>query len=300
VKTFGEGALLVLVEEVSTMKRGDEMRIRNVAASFGITALLLSFSAPAWSQADEHYVLSSNISDRFEGGEFGEPLGEVPRQSAMEAALASEPQPQYVYYVVPCDAPGAIRAGSPSALDPGTLVSDDTSPSGEAVRAEGVCVALVDENQTDSAPLLYTYDSTYRYPNGYPNHHRSSYYSGTYGSSINVGYSSSRRYGAFRYGAGYYGRHPYGLRHYGGYPYGIGHYGGYPYGGYPYGPFPYGAYSYGSYPHVSPYVSHHYSFGFSVGHYGRRHHGARHYAGRHYGRYGSSRYNDMHRSRLRY
>jgi hypothetical protein len=262
------------------MKKADEVRIRKVAASIGIAALLFSFTAPAWSQGDEKFVLSSSISDRFEGGEFGEPLGEVRRQSAAQAALVNAPPPQYVYYVVPCDSPGAIRAGSPSALDPDALGPDAASPSAEAIPAEDICVALVDENRTDSAPLLYTYDSAYRYPRGYPNHHRSSYYSGTYANSINVGYSSSRRYGAFRYGVGHYGRYPYGGYPYGGYPYGIGHYGGYPYGGYPFEPFPYGSY---------PYVSHHYSVGFSVGHYGRRHHGAGHYG---------SRYSHMHRGGL--
>ena len=263
------------------------MRIRNVAASFGIAALLFSFSAPAWSQTDENYVLSSSISDRFEGGEFGEPLGEVRRQSAVQAALVSEPQPQYVYYVVPCGTPGAIRAGSPSALDPG-----DSSPSAEAIPAEDICVVLVDENRTDSAPLLYTYDSSYRYPSGYPNHHWSSYYSGTYAGSINVGYSSSRRYGTYGgYGAGHYGGYPYGPYSYSSYPYGTGHYGAYPYGLHPYS-----GHFYGSY----PYVSHHYSVGFGVGHYGGRRYGARHYTSGYYGtgRYGS-RYSHMNRSRLR-
>jgi hypothetical protein len=204
----------------------------------------------------------------------------VRRQSATQAALVNAPQPQYVYFVVPCDVPGAIRAGSSSILDANDFdgkerESADIAPSQELAGDGIVCVALVDENRTDSPPLLYTYDSSYRYPTGHPYHFPFGAYSRSYAGSINVGYSSSRRYGALRYGLGHYGRYPYGVGHYGGFPYGIGPYGGHSYDsyyGYSYGPFPYGAYSY-----ASPYVSHHYSFGFSVGHYGRSHRGARHY-----------------------
>jgi len=257
--------------------------IGQIAASLGVVAMVFSVTAPAWSQADENYALGSSLSDRFESGEFGEPLGEVRRQSKMQAALVSTLQPQYVYYVVPCDTPGAIRAGLPSTLDPdranaGRHESFDAVPTAEASRDEDVCIALVDENRSDRAPLLYTYDSSYRYPEGYPNHHRSGSYSRTFASSINVGYSSSRRYGALPYGYGHYGYDPFGVRHYGGFPYAVGHYGpsyGSLYGN-PYEPFPYGAY-----PYTSPYVSHHYSFGFGVGYHGGRHYGARHY-GSHY------------------
>ena len=270
------------------MVRVRKLRIGDVGASLGIAALVISFSAPAWSQVDEIYTLSSNISDRFESGEFGEPLGEVRPQSTLQAALVNAPRPQYVYYVVPCDIPGAIRAGSPRTLDPGgpdarALDSAETMPSGKENPDENVCVALVDENRTDRTPLLYTYDSSYRYPGGYPSHHQFETYSRTYASTINVGYSSSRRYSSLRYGFAHYGRYPYGLRHSGGFPYGMAHYGAHSYGshyGYLYGPFPYGAY-----PYISPYASQHFGFGFSVGHYRRRHYGARHYHIR-YGRLG--------------
>lgn len=268
---------------VVAMMRPCELRIGSVAVLLGMVALVVSFSAPALSQPDGNFDLRSNISDRFESGEFGAPLGEVRRQSNMQAALVPTAQQQYVYYVVPCDTPGAIRAGSPSALDPsrpnaGEYESADSVPSGDAIRDEDVCVALVDENQIEGAPLLYTYDSSYRYPEGYPNHYRSGPHSRTYGSSINVGYSSSRRYGALRYGYGHYGHYPFGMRHYSGFPYAVGHYGP-SYGslyGYLYGPFPYEAY-----PYTSPYVSHHYGFGFSVSHYGRRRYGGRHYGSNH-------------------
>ncbi len=283
-----------MVKEVLKMPTRGNMRVRHAAASFAISALAFSAASPAWSQAVENTVLSSSLSERFEGGEFGEPLGEARPRSAAQAALVNNPQPQYVYYVVPCGTPGAIRAGSPDALVPETLESG--AP--ESGAAQDVCVALVDENQRARAPLLYSYDSSYRYPSGYPNHHRSSYYSGKYSSSINVGYYSSRRYGAYgRHGlypfGGHYGRYPFG-GHYAGFPYRGFPYGGH-YGGYPYGGFPYGGH-YSSY----PYVSHHYSVGFGVGYSSRGHYRSGRYArGRHAsGRFGSH-YSHMHHAPLR-
>ena len=264
-----------------------EQRVGRFAGSLGFVAIVLSVFAPALSQADENYDLGSKLSDRFENGEFGEPLGEVRRQSALQSALVTTPQPQYVYYVVSCDTAGAIRAGSPSTLDLGRPSAsgyelDDSIPRGKAIRDENVCIALVDETPTDRAPLLYTYDSSYRYPEGYPNHHRPDSYSRTYASSINAGYSSSRLYGAVHYGYGHYGHYPFGTSPFGGLPYGVGHY------GHAYGPFygnPFEPIPYGAYPYPSPYVSHYYGFGFGVGHYGKRHHGS-HYSNIHYGRFG--------------
>jgi hypothetical protein len=289
------------------------MRLRKSFTSSAILMLLISSSASVWTQAawsqaiDENDSTSSNlgrpnISERFEAGEFGEPQDAVRPESAQVMASLRDPTEAYVYYVVPCDTPGAIRAGSPAALLPESEGANIEGAIGGGDPAPNVCVVLVDESRTDGAPLLYSYDSSYRYPAGYPSHHRPNQYSRTYGGSASVGVYNSRRYGRSRYGRyGGYNRYGYGTGYNGPYPdgpnastpyshnagpngpypYGSGRYGSYGHSPYGYGGSPYGyggsPYGYGGSPYGASYfgVSH-----FGVGHFGGYRFGSRGYRGR--------------------
>ena len=282
-----------------------EMRMRKSFTSSAILTLLISSSASVWTQAAWSQAIDGNeptasnlgrpnISERFEAGEFGEPQDAVRPESAQVMASLRDPTEAYVYYVVPCDTPGAIRAGSSAAL---LLQSEGANPegtnvdgaNGEGDPAPNVCVVLVDESRTDGAPLLYSYDSSYRYPAGYPNHHRLSKYARSVVGSTSIGVYSSRRYGRSRYRYGGYSRYGYGTGYYGPYPDGpnastpyshnAGPNGPYPYGLVGHGPYGYGAspYGYGGSPYGASYfgVSH-----FGVGHFGGYRFGSRGYRGR--------------------
>ena len=269
-KSHGPVAIVLL-------KARSEMRMSKRVASPAIAALLVALSGPAWSQAvntdglSETRISRLSVSDRFEAGEFGAPQDAVRPETAEAMASLRDPAEGYVYYVVPCDTPGAIRAGSPAALLPEAIDAEVA-----AHPAQAVCVVLVDESRTDGAPLLYSYDSPYRYPGGYPNHYRPSRYSRTYVGSASVGYYGSRRYGASRYGR--YSRYGYGTGYYGPYP--DGPYASTPYSNNagPYGPYPYGSvysgtYGYGGYPYGASY-------------FGVTHLGTGHFGGRRFGSYG--------------
>jgi hypothetical protein len=265
------------------------MRLRKSFTSSAILMLLISSGASVWTQAawsqaiDENDSTTSNlgrpnISERFESGEFGEPRDAVRPESAQVMASLRDPTEAYVYYVVPCDTPGAIRAGSPAALLP-----ESDGANGEGDPAPNVCVVLVDESRTDGAPLLYSYDSSFRYPAGYPNHHRTSKYARSLAGSVSVSVYGSRHYGRSRYGRyGGYSRYGYGTGYYGPYP--DGPYASTPYshnagpnGPYPYGSVGHGPYGYGGSPYGASYfgVSH-----FGVGHFGGYRFGSGGYRGR--------------------
>ncbi len=272
--------------EIVLLKARSEMRMSKRVVSPAIAALLVTLSGPAWSQAtntdefNDSTVGRLSVSDRFEAGEFGEPRDAVRPETAEAMASLRDPAEAYVYYVVPCDTPGAIRAGSPNALIPDAIDAEVA-----ADPAQAVCVVLIDESRTDGAPLLYSYDSPYRYPAGYPNHYRPSQYSRTYVGSASIGYYGSRRYGASRYSGYGYGTGYYGSYYYGPYPDGpyastpYSHNSG-PYGPYPYGSAYYGSYGYGAYPYGASYFG---VTSLGTGHFGGRRFGGYSFRGHRFG-----------------